>query len=224
LKKGARLQLSEQTTKITAHAAGSSSMLDNVSRRQFLRGAAATIAVTSLGAFGFADAEAAHAAAIRPFKLAHTTETRNTCPYCAVACGIIMYAKPVAENGGKRSIMHIEGDPDHPTNRGTLCPKGAALLEFVRAPTRLTKPRYRASGAKEWKEVSWDWALDRVARNLKDDRDKNLVTTNTAGVTVNRWLTTGFLAASAATNETGWLTFKVVRGAGALAFDNQARV
>jgi formate dehydrogenase major subunit len=199
-------------------------MLDNVSRRQFLGGAAATIAVTSLGAFGFADVEAAHAAAIRPFKLAHTTETRNTCPYCAVACGIIMYAKPAAENGGKRTIMHIEGDPDHPTNRGTLCPKGAALLEFVRAPTRLTKPRYRASGAKEWKEVSWDWALDRVARNFKDDRDKNLVTTNAAGVTVNRWLTTGFLAASAGTNETGWLTFKVVRSAGALAFDNQARV
>lgn len=199
-------------------------MLDDVSRRQFLGGAAATIAVTSLGAFGFGGIEAAHAAAIRPFKLTRTTETRNTCPYCAVGCGVIMYAKPTAGNAGKRSIMHIEGDPDHPTNRGTLCPKGVALLDFVRAPTRLTKPRYRAPGASEWKEVSWDWALDRVARKFKDDRDSNLVTTNAAGVTVNRWLTTGFLAASASTNETAWLTYKVVRGAGALAFDNQARV
>jgi formate dehydrogenase major subunit len=199
-------------------------MPDGISRRAFLGGVAATAAATSLGAFGFSVAEAAQAAAIRPFKLTGTIETRNTCPYCAVACGIIMYAKPAAETGGKRSIMYIDGDPDHPTNRGTLCPKGAALLDFVHAPTRLTKPRHRPAGAKEFRDVSWDFALDRVARLFKDDRDKNLVTTNEAGVTVNRWITTGFLAASASTNESGWITYKVVRGAGALVFDNQARV
>jgi formate dehydrogenase major subunit len=199
-------------------------MPDGISRRAFLGGTGAALAVTSLGAFGFSAVEVAQAAAIRPFKLAGTIETRNTCPYCAVACGIIMYAKPAAETGGKRSIMYIDGDPDHPTNRGTLCPKGVALLDFVRAPTRLTKPRYRAPGAKEFKEVSWDWALDRVARHFKDDRDKNLVTTNPNGVTVNRWTTTGILAASASTNETGWITYKVIRGAGAVVFDNQARV
>lgn len=199
-------------------------MPDGISRRAFLGGVAATTAATSLGAFGFSVAEAAQAAAIRPFKLTGTTETRNTCPYCAVACGIIMYAKPAAETGGKRSIMYIDGDPDHPTNRGTLCPKGAALLDFVHAPTRLTRPRHRPAGAKEFRDVSWNFALDRVARLLKDDRDKNLVTTNDAGATVNRWITTGFLAASASTNEAGWITYKVVRGAGALVFDNQARV
>lgn len=149
-------------------------MPDGISRRAFLGGTGAALAVTSLGALGFSAVEAAQAAAIRPFKLAGTVETRNTCPYCAVACGIIMYAKPAAETGGKRVIMHIEGDSDHPTNRGTLCPKGAALLDFVRAPTRLTTPRYRAPGATEFREVSWDWALDRVARQFKDDRDKNL--------------------------------------------------
>lgn len=198
-------------------------MLDDISRRQFLSGTGASLAGTTLAAFGFGDIEAAHAAAIRPFKLARMTETRNTCPYCAVGCGIIMYA-PEPAAGGKRTIMHIEGDPDHPTNRGTLCPKGIALLDFVRAPTRLTKPRYRAPGESTFKEVPWDWALDRIARLMKDDRDKNFVAANKDGVTVNRWLTTGFLAASASSNETAFLTYKIVRGAGALVFDNQARV
>lgn len=198
-------------------------MPHDISRRTFFRGAAIGVAGTTLGAFGFGEVEAAHAAAIRPYKLARMIETRNTCPYCAVACGIIMYA-PQAAPGGKRSIMHIEGDPDHPTNRGTLCPKGAALLDFVRAPTRLKTPRYRGPGETAFRDVSWDWALDRVARMMKDDRDKNFVATNKSGVTVNRWTSTGFLGASATTNETAFLTYKVIRGTGALVFDNQARV
>jgi len=199
-------------------------MLDDLSRRQFLKGTGAGIAGSALGAFGFGDVEAAHAESIRPFKLARTVETRNTCPYCAVACGVILYAKPAEENAGKRKLLHIEGDPDHPTNRGTLCPKGAALLDFVRAPTRLTKPRYRAAGQTDFKEVSWDWALDRVTRLFKEDRDRNFIAANKAGVTVNRWNTTGFLAASATTNETAFVTYKMVRSAGGVILDNQARV
>ena len=197
-------------------------MPDGISRRQFFRGAGAGIAGTTLAAFGFGDIEAAHAANIRPFKLERLVETRNTCPYCAVGCGVIMYA-PDAK-GGKRTLTHIEGDPDHPTNRGTLCPKGAALLDFVKAPTRLTKPRYRAPGAKQFTDISWNDALDKIARFLKDDRDKNFIAKNDSGVTVNRWITTGFLAASASSNESALLTYKVVRSAGIVAFDNQARV
>ena len=102
-----------------------------LSRRQFLKGASAGIAGTTLGALGFGDVEIAYAAAIRPFKLAGTTETRNTCTYCSVGCGIIMYSKGNLAKGEKADIIHIEGDVDHPTNRGTLCPKGAALLDFV---------------------------------------------------------------------------------------------
>ncbi|MFX7804471.1 hypothetical protein ABTK17_19490, partial [Acinetobacter baumannii] len=89
-------------------------------------------------------------------------------------------------------------------NRGTLCPKGAALLDFVHAPTRLTYPEYRAPGAKEWTRVSWDFALDRIARLMKDDRDKNFIARNQAGQTVNRWTSTGMLAASASSNETAF--------------------
>ena len=196
----------------------------DLSRRSFLRLAGAGVAATSLGAMGFGEAEAAEAAHVRAFKLTTTTETRNTCPYCSVACGIIMYSKGDVKAGETAEIMHIEGDADHPTNRGTLCPKGAALKDFVKAPTRLTRPRYRAAGATEFQDITWDQALDKIARAMKDDRDANLIQTNEDGVTVNRWTTTGFLAASATTNETAWLTYKAVRSTGIVGFDNQARV
>jgi formate dehydrogenase major subunit len=195
-----------------------------LSRRQFIAGASAGLAGTTIGALGFGNVEAAFAAAIRPFKLLGSTETRNTCTYCAVGCGIIMYSKGNLAKGEKADIIHIEGDVDHPTNRGTLCPKGAALLDTVQAATRLKYPMLRKPGSDKFERVSWDVALDRIARLMKDDRDKNFVAKNNDGVTVNRWLTTGFLAASATTNETAWMTYKVVRGAGMLAFDNQARV
>jgi formate dehydrogenase major subunit len=195
-----------------------------LSRRQFMTGAGAGLAGTTLGALGFGDVETAHALAIRPFKLANTTETRNTCTYCSVACGIIMYSHGDLKKGEKAEIFHIEGDADHPTNRGTLCPKGAALLDMVHAKTRTLYPQIRKPGSDKFERVSWDVALDRVTRLMKDDRDKNFVVRNNDGVTVNRWTTTGFLAASATTNETAWATYKVVRSAGMLAFDNQARV
>lgn len=195
-----------------------------LSRRTLLKGAGVGLAGTALGAFGFGGIEAAHAEAIRGFKLVGTTETRNTCPYCSVACGVILYSKGDRTKGEKADLIHIEGDADHPTNRGTLCPKGAALLDFVKSDTRLTKPQIRRPGAHKFEDISWEEALDRVARHLKDDRDANFVAQNQDGVTVNRWITTGFLAASATTNETAFLTYKVVRSAGMLVFDNQARV
>lgn len=195
-----------------------------LTRRTFLQGAGAGVATTAIGAFGFGDAEVAYAAAIRPYKLANTKETRNTCPYCSVACGIIMYSKGDLAKGETADIMHIEGDVDHPTNRGTLCPKGAALLDFVKAETRLKYPMIRKPGADKFERVSWDDALDRIARLMKEDRDKNFVAKNNDGVTVNRWITTGFLAASATTNETAYATYKVVRSSGMVVFDNQARV
>ena len=195
-----------------------------ISRRQFVHGASAGVAGGVLGALGFGDIEAAYATSIRAWKLANLTETRNTCPYCSVACGVIIYAKGDPKKGDKAEITHIEGDPDHPTNRGTLCPKGAALLDFVQSKTRTFYPQIRKPGSDKFERVSWETALDRIARLMKDDRDKNFIAKNGDGVTVNRWLSTGFLAASATTNETAWATYKVVRSTGILAFDNQARV
>lgn len=195
-----------------------------VSRRAFMKAGGAGVAGTALAAFGFGEAEQALAASVRPFKLASLTETRNTCPYCSVGCGIIMYSKGDLKKGEKAEIVHIEGDSDHPTNKGTLCPKGAALLDFVKSETRTKVPMVREPGSKEWKQLSWDAALDRIAKLMKADRDANFIAKNKDGATVNRWTSTGFLAASATTNETAFLTYKAVRSLGMVVFDNQARV
>jgi formate dehydrogenase major subunit len=194
----------------------------NLTRRGFLKLTVSAVGATSLATMGFPTKKAL--AEVRAFKLAHTTETRNTCPYCSVGCGIIMYGLGDRAKNARTELIHIEGDPDHPVNRGTLCPKGAGLLDFVRSPNRLRHPEYRGPGEAEWKTVSWDWAFDRIARLMKDDRDRNFVAKNAAGLTVNRWLTCGFLAASASSNESGHLTNKVIRSLGMTALDNQARV
>jgi len=162
-------------------------------------------------------------AEVRQYKLARTTETRSTCPYCSVSCGLIMYSLGDKAKNAPAEIIHIEGDPDHPVNRGTLCPKGAGLLDFVHSPNRLKYPEYRAPGSDKFVRISWDEAFDRIARLMKDDRDKNFIAKNADGATVNRWLSTGFLAASASSNESGYITHKAVRSLGILAFDNQAR-
>jgi formate dehydrogenase major subunit len=191
-------------------------------RRTFLKLSASGIGATSLVALGFSPTRAL--AEVRAFKLARASETRNTCPYCSVGCGVILYGLGDKSKNSTTEVIHVEGDPDHPVNRGTLCPKGAALLDFVKSPNRLKFPEYRAPGTAEWKRVSWDWALDRIARLMKEDRDKNFVAKNAAGVTVNRWPTVGMLAASASSNETGYVTHKLFRSMGGVAFDNQARV
>jgi formate dehydrogenase major subunit len=194
----------------------------DVTRREFLKITGATLAGSSLALLGFSPGAAL--AEVREFKLSRATETRNTCPYCAVACGVIMYSLGDKAKNARSSIFHIEGDPDHPVNRGTLCPKGAGLIDFIHSPSRLTHPEYRAPGSDKWQPISWDDALDRIAKLMKADRDANFVAKNADGLTVNRWLTTGMLAASASSNEVGYLTHKVIRSLGILSFDNQARV
>ena len=194
----------------------------HVTRRQFVKYAAGGLGATSLVALGFSPKRTL--AEVRHFKLAHTSETRNTCPYCAVGCGVIMYSLGDRSKNATSEIIHIEGDPDHPVNRGTLCPKGASLLDFVRSPDRVKFPEHRGPGETSFKRVSWDWALDRIARLMKDDRDRNFTQKNDKGVAVNRWTTTGLLAASASSNEAGYITQKVVRALGMAAIDNQARV
>jgi len=194
----------------------------DVTRRQFVQIAAGGIGATGLAALGFSPSRAL--AEVRTFKLAHTAETRNTCPYCSVGCGVILYTLGDRSKNAHSAVIHIEGDPDHPVNRGTLCPKGAGLLDFVHSPSRLRFPEYRAPGSSEWKRVSWDWAVERIAKLVKEDRDKNILQKSAAGVTVNRWLSSGFLAASASSNESGYLTVKILRALGMTAIDNQARV
>jgi formate dehydrogenase major subunit len=196
--------------------------MSDLTRRQFLKVTSASLVGSSLALMGFAPGDAL--AEVREYKLARATETRNTCPYCSVACGILMYGLGDGAKNAQPSIFHIEGDPDHPVNRGTLCPKGAGLIDFVHSESRLKYPEYRAPGSDKWQRIGWDDALDRISSLLKQDRDANFIAKTPDGLTVNRWLTTGMLAASAASNEAGYITHKVARSFGLLGFDNQARV
>lgn len=193
-----------------------------VSRRRFFKICAGGMAGTTAAALGFVPTAAL--AESRQYKLLRARETRNTCTYCSVGCGLLMYSMGDGAKNVKERIFHIEGDPDHPVSRGALCPKGAGLLDFIQSENRLQYPEYRAAGSDKWQRISWDDAFTRIARLMKDDRDANFITRNKDGVTVNRWLSTGMLCASAASNETGYLTQKMTRSLGMLAVDNQARV
>ena len=192
------------------------------SRRQFMKVTGSSLAGSSLALMGFSPATAL--AEVRQYKLAATTVTRQTCTYCSVGCGILMYSLGDGAKNAKPSVIHVEGDPDHPVNRGTLCPKGASLLDIVNSPNRLLHPEYRAPGSTEWKRMSWEDALTRIAGLMKADRDANFIETTDDGKRVNRWTTTGMLAASAASSEAGYITHKIARSWGLVAFDNQARV
>lgn len=193
-----------------------------MNRRSFFRLCAGGMAGSSLAMLGFAPTTAL--ASIRNYKLSRAKVTRNNCTYCAVGCGVLIYSLGDGAKNAISSIYHIEGDPDHPVSRGSLCPKGAGLLDYIHSKDRLLYPEYRAPGSKTWQRITWQEAYNRIARLLKDDRDAHFQQKNAAGVTVNRWTTTGMLCSSAASNETGFLDQKFARALGIVALDNQARL
>ncbi|VFR46467.1 Formate dehydrogenase O alpha subunit @ selenocysteine-containing [plant metagenome] len=194
-----------------------------VGRRRFFKLCSAGLAGASAITLGFAPS-VAEATQPRRYKLLRAKETRNNCTYCSVGCGILMYSLGDGAKNAKSRIFHIEGDPDHPVSRGSLCPKGAGLLDYIHSEQRLHFPEYRAPGSDTWQRISWDDAISRIARLMKDDRDANFIEKNAAGVTVNRWLSTGMLTSSAASNETGALDQRFTRALGILGTDSQARV
>lgn len=112
----------------------------DVNRRQFVRVCGAGLSGSTIAAMGFSAEEAL--AQAREFKLARAVEARSTCTYCSVSCGLLTYSMG---DSAKAKIFHIEGDPDHPVNRGTLCPKGAALLDYVNSPDRVADPMAKNS-------------------------------------------------------------------------------
>ena len=197
-------------------------MTARVSRRQFLKFGAAGLGASSMAMMGFAPQEAL--ASVRHFKLTGAKVTRNICTYCSVGCGMLLYARGDGAINSHDHIFHVEGDPDHPVSRGSLCPRGAGVLDFIKSDSRVRYPQVREPGTDEWMRISWDEALDRIARLMKDDRDRNFETHDDQGQLVNRWMTTSMVAASACTNETAYLTQKISRALGILKLDNQARV
>jgi formate dehydrogenase major subunit len=191
-----------------------------ISRRGFIKGALSGAAVTT--AFGF-DVQPALAQA-RELKISRTTETHSICPYCAVACGVIIHTLGDKAGNVKPTVVHVEGDPDSPVNRGALCPKGVTLRQFVVNDRRLTSPRYRAPGAREWTNISWDEAIDRMARLIKNTRDAGFQQKDSQGRVVHRLTNTAIIGGCTDTNEVNYLLGKFRFALGIVAYENQARL
>jgi formate dehydrogenase major subunit len=190
------------------------------SRRTFLKGALAGGAGFSLLGFDLTPA----VAQLKELKIARATETRSTCPYCAVGCGVLIYTIGDRAKNVTPQVIHVEGDPDHPTNRGTLCPKGASLEQDILNERRLLKPQVRRPGATEWEDISWDNALDEIARWTKKTRDATFVEKDANGRTANRCEGISFIGGCTDTNEFNYLVVKAMRSLGLVYMENQARV
>jgi formate dehydrogenase major subunit len=193
----------------------------NPSRRQFLK--ATTLGGVAASVLGF-DLEPAFAQA-RELKIARTTETRSTCPYCSVSCGVIIHTLGDRSRNVKPTVVHVEGDPDHPINQGTLCPKGITLKQNIVNDRRLTKVLYRAPGTRAWEEKPWEWAIDRVAALVKETRDARIVQRDEAGRSINALTALGVIGGCTDTNEVNYLLVKAFRaGLGVIPLEQQARI
>ena len=193
----------------------------NPTRRQFLT--STTIAGAAASVLGF-DLTPAYAE-VRALKIARTTETRSTCPYCSVSCGVILHTLGDKSPNVKPRIVHVEGDPDHPINQGTLCPKGITLKQNIVNDRRLTTVRYRAAGSSEWEDKPWSWAIDHIARLLKKTRDEKLRVTDAQGRTINALTAVGVIGGCTDTNELNYLLVKAFRaGLGVVPIEQQARI
>lgn len=190
-------------------------------RRAFLKGAALSGIGASVLGFDLAPLYAQ----VRTLKIARTRETRSTCPYCSVSCGVIVHTLGDGSRNVRESVVHVEGDPDHPINRGTLCPKGITLKHNVVNDRRLTKVLYRRPGGERWEERSWEWAVDRIARLLKETRDRYLVERDAAGRRINALTAVGVIGGCTDTNEVNYLLCKVFRaGFGIVPLEQQSRI
>lgn len=190
-------------------------------RRDFLK--TATIGGVAVSVLGFDLAPAL--AQVRELKIARTTETRSTCPYCSVSCGVIIHTLGDKSGNVTPTVVHVEGDPDHPINQGALCPKGITLKQNIVNDRRLTKVLYRAPGGGAWEEKPWEWAIDRIARLMKDTRDTRLVERDARGRAINALTSVGVIGGCTDTNEVNYLLVKAFRaGLGVIPIEQQARI
>ena len=190
-------------------------------RRQFLK--LSTLGGAAVSLLGF-DLRPAYAQA-RELKISRTTETRSTCPYCSVSCGVIIHTLGDRSRNVKPTVVHVEGDADHPINQGTLCPKGITLKHNIVNDRRLTKVMYRAPGTRAWQEKSWEWAIDRIARLVKQTRDEKLITADAQGRAINALTSVGVIGGCTDTNEVNYLLVKAFRaGLGIIPIEQQSRI
>jgi formate dehydrogenase major subunit len=193
-----------------------------LTRREALKVGAAGAAMAGFSSLGF-DVAVAQATTVKQrLRIEGATVSHSVCPYCAVGCSLLAYTR---KNGnGSVELLQIEGNPDSPVNEGTLCPKGASAMELAVSKRRLHGPLHRAPGAGEWKRVSWDYALGKIARNIKAARDRTFVTKDGEGKVVNRTEGIAFAGGAAFSNEEGYLATKLMRGLGLVYLEQQARV
>jgi len=191
-----------------------------ISRRAFIQTSIAGGAVVS--AFGF-DVTPAYAQA-KTLKIARTSETRSTCPYCSVSCGVIIHTLGDKAKNAVAQVIHVEGDPDHPINRGTLCPKGSSLQQDILNDRRLLKPQVRRPGSDHWEDISWDRAIDEIGHRVKKTRDDTFIEKDARGRVVNRCEGIAFTGGCTDTNEFNYLVVKTMRSLGVCYLENQARV
>jgi len=184
-----------------------------ISRRDFLKYSGGTAVAGTLAGLAPGSAEARE----RENRIKGAKVITTICPYCAVGCGMIVHTV----NG---KVINIEGDPDHPINRGSLCSKGASVFQVANNPTRVFKPRYRAPGASDWKEVEWDWALNEIAQRIKKSRDETFVEKNATGQVVNRCDGIASVGSAALDNEECYIFQKWLRSLGLVYIEHQARI
>ena len=188
-----------------------------LSRRDFLKASGAGIGGVFL--LGALNGDIALAAPLKHLPLKKKLGEKTTiCPYDGSGCGFL-----VASENGK--VVNIEGDPEHPVNRGCACAKGASMRQLsADNPWRLSKVLYRAPGASDWEEKSWDWALDSIARRMKDTRDAAFIETDSQGNVVNRTEAIACLGGSALDNEECYLLVKLARAMGLVYIEHHARI
>ncbi|SDN49681.1 formate dehydrogenase major subunit [Desulfonauticus submarinus] len=187
-------------------------------RREFLKLSTAATLASAFGGLGF-DLSPTIAKA-NQLKINWAKESTSICCYCAVGCGLIVHT---ARDGSGR-IINVEGDPDHPINEGALCAKGAAIYQLAENKNRILKPLYRAPGSDKWEEKSWDWMLDRIAKKIKEVRDKTFLRRNAKGQEVNRCEGLASVGSAAMDNEECWIYQAMLRSLGLVAIEHQARI
>ncbi len=196
-------------------------MAQAISRRQFLKlsaGGMSAVAAAEVAGLGFNTAPAQ--AATKQKLIKEGKEVPSVCPYCAVGCGQIV---TVAD--GK--IIDIQGNADSPINDGTLCPKGAATFQLAVNPHRWTKVKYRAPNATEWTDMPLEEAMDRIAQKFKETRDANFIETAKIGEEekrVNHVLAIASLGGATIDDEWNYIHQKLMRAAGVVSIENQARI
>jgi formate dehydrogenase major subunit len=196
---------------------------ENLSRRQFLRrtGLATTGgALGGLVALGVEPEGVRRATVPLGWKIERTKVVPSICPYCAVGCSLLLHVRD-----GK--LVNLEGNPDSPINRGTLCPKGAASYQLTVNPHRPTRCLYRRPGGRAWEPIELERAMDMVADRVKRTRDATFQRTARVDgreVTINNTLALGSLGGATMDNEWNYLQAKMWRGLGGVFLENQARI